>query len=301
MTKLTSENAQKAADWLQKNARPLELAQYDYHFENGAAAAVLAALAPFQNNDGGFGHGLESDVRLPASSVLCTTVALQKLRQIKATADAPMVQKAIAYLLAQRTAAGGWRNVPDNVSDAPHAPWWSADGDHVAVNFANPAAEVAGYLVEHGASMPGLVTAHIDHLANQKAADVEMHDLFCYQRLLESPGLAAADYDRLLTALRPAIAANVSADPAQWGDYGLRPLDMVSSPESVFAGLFDVTADLAHRVAEQHTDGYWQPAWSWAFVSAEVWATAEQEIRGQLTLNNLLLFKNFNWLEHNNG
>ena len=34
----------------------------------------------FQNDDGGFGHGLEPDLRLAGSSVIVTTVALQHLR-----------------------------------------------------------------------------------------------------------------------------------------------------------------------------------------------------------------------------
>lgn len=52
---------EKARKFIYKNARPLDLARWQYHFENGSREAVLQALQVYQNEDGGYGHGLEPD------------------------------------------------------------------------------------------------------------------------------------------------------------------------------------------------------------------------------------------------
>ena len=79
----------KAVDYLKTQARPLERALYAYHFENAPAADVLTELAHYQNADGGFGHGLEPDMRLNDSSVIQSSIAFQHLRELKTPANHP--------------------------------------------------------------------------------------------------------------------------------------------------------------------------------------------------------------------
>ena len=47
---------EKARGFVYRNARPLELARWRFHFENGSADDVVTALSAFQNEDGGFGQ-----------------------------------------------------------------------------------------------------------------------------------------------------------------------------------------------------------------------------------------------------
>ena len=58
---------ERARRFVYRNARPLDLARWKYHFENGSEQEVLAALSAYQNEDGGFGHGLEEDNMNPHS------------------------------------------------------------------------------------------------------------------------------------------------------------------------------------------------------------------------------------------
>ena len=51
----------KAREFMYRNARPLDLARFQYHFENGSKEAVINALSYYQNEDGGFGHAVEAD------------------------------------------------------------------------------------------------------------------------------------------------------------------------------------------------------------------------------------------------
>ena len=61
---------QKARKFIYHNARPLDIARWQYHFEGGTKEAALTALAAYQNEDGGFGHALEPDCWNPNSALI---------------------------------------------------------------------------------------------------------------------------------------------------------------------------------------------------------------------------------------
>jgi hypothetical protein len=92
--KLSPATQTKIKRFMQNEARPSEKCLYLYHFENGALSDVLAALASFQNADGGFGHALEPDLRLQESSVIATTIAFQHFRELGIHEDLPMLRSA---------------------------------------------------------------------------------------------------------------------------------------------------------------------------------------------------------------
>ncbi|MET0779442.1 MAG: hypothetical protein ABWY71_01270 [Candidatus Saccharimonadales bacterium] len=94
--------------YLDKHARKLDLYLYEYLFEGAGSAPVLKELSAYQNTDGGFGHALDADLRLPGSSALATTIALQYLSQIDVNTENPLIADATRYLLkyAPDTAAG---------------------------------------------------------------------------------------------------------------------------------------------------------------------------------------------------
>ena len=49
---------EKARTFMYRNARPLDMARFQYHFEDGSKEAVMRALSYYQNEDGGFGHAV---------------------------------------------------------------------------------------------------------------------------------------------------------------------------------------------------------------------------------------------------
>jgi hypothetical protein len=52
-----------AWDFILRNARVLDGRRFAFRFDGGDSADVVAALRPYQNADGGFGHALEPDLR----------------------------------------------------------------------------------------------------------------------------------------------------------------------------------------------------------------------------------------------
>jgi len=69
MKTLPKEVFQQLRRWVHLYASNLEIAQWRYHFEGGSAEDVLEALSFYQNEDGGFGHGVgDHDNMSPESS-----------------------------------------------------------------------------------------------------------------------------------------------------------------------------------------------------------------------------------------
>ena len=63
-------------------ARALDVARWNFHFEDGSEKDVLKALAVYRNADGGFGHGLEPDLHDPESTPTGAWVDVRVLREI---------------------------------------------------------------------------------------------------------------------------------------------------------------------------------------------------------------------------
>jgi hypothetical protein len=101
----------------------LEHRLYATLFEGAPASGVVEALRGYQNEDGGFGHGLEPDKRCPASQPLDVQVALETL-VAAGTSDAAMLQRACDYLAAVGS-DGGVPCVLPSIADYPRADHWA--------------------------------------------------------------------------------------------------------------------------------------------------------------------------------
>ncbi|MFN8376554.1 MAG: hypothetical protein U0694_27250 [Anaerolineae bacterium] len=299
MNTLSESRRQQAVQYIKQQARPLEQKVFAYYFEAGSKDAILQELSQFQNEDGGFGKALEPDLRTSHSSVLATTIAFQKFREIQAPANTPIVQQAAQYVLNTYDAAHKiWPIIPPNVDEAPHAPWWNYDNDPQRF-LVNPRAEILGYFYDYPDLFPEglreeLTQEVLQHLA-QQSDEIEMHDILCYIRLCEARNLPPAVQAPLLAKLKPAVMKAVVQDPLQWGNYGLTPLSVVSSPQSLFYADFAplLPANLAYIAQSQAEEGCWSPTWSWEDSSKEGWQAAERDLRGFFTVSNLLLFRCF--------
>src|SRR2546425_1321533 len=95
-----------AADFIWRNARVLERQVFAALFLGGDMMRALEALRPYQNKDGGFGNGLEPDLRGPVSQLLPTEFAFRTLDQVGAIEET-MIRRACDYLQTITTSDGG--------------------------------------------------------------------------------------------------------------------------------------------------------------------------------------------------
>ncbi|HEY6710432.1 MAG TPA: hypothetical protein VJB61_22920, partial [Actinomycetota bacterium] len=87
-----------AAGFVWRTARLLDRHRFAHLFLDGDRTPVLAALAAYQNPDGGFGNALEPDLRGPASQPEPVEVAFGVLDEVDAM-DHPMVAAACDWLV----------------------------------------------------------------------------------------------------------------------------------------------------------------------------------------------------------
>ncbi|MDN4606437.1 hypothetical protein [Sporosarcina highlanderae] len=293
MEQLLNDHYQHAVTFLKTKARPLEKALYEFEFENGSREQVLEELKVYQNEDGGFGKGLEPDFRCDASSALATTIGLQLLARVGADESDPMVQKAIQYVLHTfNEEKMGWEIVPEEVETAPRAIWWNYGGDWP---WGNPNAEMTGLLHHYKGLVPSTfldkLTAHAFSYINQLETD-DHHELQCLVKLMRA--LPSEDAEKISVRVRETAQKSVTTDPEKWHGYCLLPLQVVPSSKSFLYEEFKdiIPANIKHLLDTQAEDGSWKPAWEWGRFE-DVWEIAKQEWSGVLTLDNLRVLRAF--------
>lgn len=145
-----------AATFIWRCARLIDRYRYLYLMGQGSAEQVLAALRPYQNPDGGFGQGLEPDLRAPVSQPVPVWTAFTILDEINRF-DEPVVERACDYLLTITAPDGGVPFVLPSARDYPRAPWWEPEDE--PQGSLNPTAGIVALLARHGVSHPWLAGA----------------------------------------------------------------------------------------------------------------------------------------------
>jgi hypothetical protein len=305
---LSAKSFASAKDFIDRTGRPLERARERFHFEHGSADAVIAALAKFQNPDGGFATYLESDSRWTGSSPNGTRVALKILTEVNAPPQDPHVQAAVKYLLATfDERSDTWRALPKEANAAPHAPWWHVHEDSGKCDVDSPVfptAALAGHLQAYKTLLPGGFLNRITDSSLKYLSDapvkMQMSDI---DMLTELVRLLPPDHprrDAAIKKLRTVLNAVVVRDPHQWATYGIQPLSFIDSPNSLFyPGLEkEVDANLDYVIGTQKEDGGWQLNWSWTDKDPAAWKVAEQEWRALMTLEKLESLESFHRIRH---
>ncbi|MFH1006719.1 MAG: hypothetical protein V1800_04350 [Candidatus Latescibacterota bacterium] len=234
-TILTQKAFEAARGFIETEARPLEMARFRQHFQGASPEPVLDALRKYRNANGGFEHALEPDLRCDESSALCTSIAFQILRSTDVHPDDSLVSAGMAYFLKTLDRARGhWRIIPRSSERSPHAPWWNQAGrEDMFDSFSpNPTAEILGYLYDWQQHVPSEPIALVSDRVIGSLPDLgkmEMHELLCCLRLLETRNLPDGDRLRIHRKLTELVEATVSWDPARWEGYGLGPLGGVWS------------------------------------------------------------------------
>jgi hypothetical protein len=275
-----------AAGFMAARARVLDRRVFQRLFGGGKAGPVRDAVAAYRNADGGFGHGLEPDLRTPASQQAAVEMAL-RIMDLADAWDEPLVAGAVDWLVSVAPPGGGAAFATPSVSDGPHAPWWTVPGRPAASPIQT--GQLAGLLYARGTAHPGLAPATevmwslIDALA--EPGPYEMFGVLAFLEHVPDQARAQAAFDRV----GPLLLSRglVALDPGASGEVH-SPLDFAPLPGSIARRLFDpavIEAHLDHLAAAQLDDGGWTfnwPAWSPA---------AEADWRGFLTVDALRVLR----------
>ena len=239
---------------------------------------VLAALRAYRNPDGGFGHGLEPDVRAPESEPAAVLAALETLDEAGAGAD-EMAAGAARWIGEIAGPDGGVPVVLPTAAASPHAPGMEPSEPGSQLTFA-----LAAFLWRMGIDDPWR-----ERGTRWSWEKVETGDLGAYATKFALEFLdAVPEEDRACEAiesLRPRLDADGTIPvPGGTENERLMPLTLSPEPGARSRALFAaerIEADLDRLAAGQQADGGWtfdRLAWS---------PGQELDWRGRLTVTAL--------------
>ncbi|MGM0524448.1 MAG: hypothetical protein ACQER2_10445 [Bacillota bacterium] len=261
----------KISQWMKRHARPLEYARWRYLFEAGEKEAVRDCLHAYQNEDGGFGHGLEPDYTMPHSSAIQTWAACRIIYELNLPKEDPIVEGVVQYLIHSfDEKTGMYQTVVPEMNDYPHARHWHYE-DGVQANWGyNPTVELAAYLKLWSVDacseiiVNQILTGAIEHLLTVET--MNFHELNNYQQLLVLLKGQLLKEKALHKKVMELKEAAFSKDPSTFGQtYQGLPMDVIESKQDVLYPKYkDLIQDHCDYLSESVTeDGIWDITWEW--------------------------------------
>jgi hypothetical protein len=255
-----------AADFMAAHARVLDRRRFELMHEGTNASGVLAALDGYRNPDGGYGWGLEPDLRSPESQPGSAHHAFEVFAEV-APATAPHAATLCDWLVSVTLPDGGLPMALPMGIDAGSAPWWSsADPEVSSLQITTVATAEAQRVAAHDRA----VAEHpwVERATRYCLDAIEAMDEapFAYVlafsiRFLDAVHATHPEAGPLLEKL----AEHVPADgrirvTGGTEDEALHPLDIAPYPDRPARALFSddvVAADLDRLAGLQQEDGGW--------------------------------------------
>lgn len=254
-----------AAQFLAGSARVLDRRRFALLFGDGDAGAVLGAVDGYRNPDGGYGWGLEPDLRSRTSQPGGALHALEVFADVTPLTTG-RAGELCDWLSAASNPDGGLPfalPVPDAAASAPF--WVGADGASSLQITAIVAATAHRVAVADPAvaGHPWLARATEFCLAAVRDLGPDPHAMvlaFAAQ-LLDAAAADSAEAAELVEALRPYVPADGLLHVAGGADDEfMRPLDFAPLPGGPARGLFApgvIDRELERLSTGQQDDGGW--------------------------------------------
>ncbi|MDK3255178.1 hypothetical protein [Blastococcus capsensis] len=283
-----------AAGFLATSARVLDRRRFDLLTGAGGPEPVLAAVDGYRNPDGGYGWGLEPDLRSATSQPGGALHALEAFADV-VPATTPRAVELCDWLAAVSLPDGGLPfalPVPDPVACAPFWAGANAGASSLQITAGVAAAAHRVAAVDHAvAGHPWLARATEYCLAAIGGLGDDPHAMVLAfsAQFLDAAVPAEPRATELVEQLRSHVPADglVHVAGGAEGEF-MRPLDFAPLPGGPARGLFApdvVEAELDRLAAAQQPDG----GWSVDFDSYSPAATLEW--RGHSTVQALVLLR----------
>ncbi|MER5746922.1 hypothetical protein [Streptomyces sp. NPDC002225] len=267
----------RAEQFIWLTARVLEQRRFAHHFLDGGADAVETALAAYLNEDGGYGHGLEPDLRGPVSQPLHTAHALNVLDSI-GRCDGLRVERVCRFLTEVSTKEGALPALLPAQRGYPAAPFIPIVDHPPAELLAT--GPVVGLLHRNAVWHAWLFRATdfcwaaVEALDRSHPYEIEAALAFLDGAPDRARAEAAADRlgrlvrDQRLVVLDPERRAEYPVAPGYAPGEQHFPYDYARTPDSLARRWFtdeELSRSLDHLAAAQQADGGWPVNWrQWA-------------------------------------
>lgn len=281
-----------------ETARPFERAVYDVLYCNQSVDGALKELQKFQNEDGGFGHALESDNWNPNSNPIATNDAIIWLYRMNAIELAKDMVKGIIHYLGSHDSFDEdekkWLFAIESNKDYPHAIWWEKKDN--GIDTYNPTVSLAAFMVCYGkreALYEEILCNAFSYLkiASEVSGDLLKCYLLTYELLKKNGITDIINLEEFAELISTWIGKVICPDTEKYG------VEYVTAPSDIFCGQYiDFVTEEIKPLMEaeidaigniQKEDGGFDISWQWytpyeEFNQARIWW------RPRVTLDKLL-------------
>ena len=277
-----------ARAFLATHGRVLERRRLSLLLSGGAAEGVLAALDGYRNADGGYGWGLEPDLRSPESQPACAMHAFEALAEVAPTTSTSAVELC-DWLSANSLPDGGLPFALPTTDPAGCATFWL--DQNVETSSLQMTAQVAANALLVAQHDPAVrdhawlarATAWCLEAIRTRNNPPPAYELLFALRFLDAASDAEPEALALLDRLQRFLPHD-GVVPVEGGADGevIRPLDLAPRPNGAARRLFSdqiINRDLERLASQQQPDG------GWAVDFSSVSPAASLEWRGYATVN----------------
>lgn len=291
-----------------KNSRPLDMARWNYLFENGSKEEVINILKTYQNDDGGFAHGLEPDCWNINSTPIETWVAIQIIKEINLDdKNHPIITGIMNYLSSTNEFDGqlwsGLNTVKTN-NNYPHAPWWDYNEKHQLTY--NPTASLIGFIFKYAEkdtdiyNLAGKLLKEAYTYFKKNFPLESMHESACYVELYEYMKECSIfdilNMEEFKNLLQKQIQNVITYDTNIWNThYICKPSLFIKSKSSDFYLENKDICDFEYEfiLKTQNNDGTWNVTWNWNDYF-EQWAISKNWWKSDIIIKNIKYIREFN-------
>lgn len=258
-----------AVSFLAGHGRVLERRRLELLLGGGDVDALLAALDAYHNGDGGYGWGIEPDLRSPESQPTAAMHAFEVLAEVAAVASMPSPRSVeLCDWLDRHTLHDGGLPFTLPVTDpAGCSPvWLGADHDASSLQMTAQVAATAHLVARHDSQVAGhrwlerATSWCLDSIARLGAAPAAYELMFAVRFLdaaAETDSRAVALLERVGRLLPPDGVVRVEGGAP---DEALRALDLAPRADGPARRLFAteiIAAELDRIAGLQQPDGGW--------------------------------------------
>lgn len=297
----------RAKRFMLKNSRPLDMARWNYLFENGSKEDVISVLKTYQNIDGGFASALEPDCWNTNSTPLQTWAATQIIKEINLDDKTHPIIKGILNYLSSNDEFDGHRwnglNTVVTNDNYPHAPWWSYSQKQELTY--NPTASLIGFILKYAEkdtviykSACELSKEAYNHFKKNFPLE-SMHESACfielYNYMKECSILNLVNMEEFKELLQKQIKQVITYDTKIWNtDYICRPSLFINSKSSDFYLENKDICDFEYEfiLKTQNDDGSWKVTWEWNDY-LEQWAISKNWWKSDIIIKNIKYIREF--------
>lgn len=235
-----------------------------YHFEGCEKQRVLDILSCFQNEDGGFGNGLEMDILCPDSSGICTELAIGYLLELDAI-NSSIFDYTLSWILKNRTRTGDLPHPVEAVIQYPHGDWWAKE-DHGRIM------SIAGLLGKGGIGHPEISARAADVFKTKFLPLPDKLDVYSYPVNLYLEYAQGTDqYMQYRPQLRAALSDMLQAATwlhplyfcwSRWDSIFIKPEIWQKEAEGAVETIVDDGGVSVSNYKELSSYSMWRPIWT---------------------------------------